>query len=278
VKEQLAKLFEQLVLPAFRFSYSLTCNEQKSKQLVIDAWAVLLIRREEEFHKRYTVLGKDPSYFDKEEIEGYLFSEIWGIVVRRKEMVGQADLSPFFQLSVERRGIISLHHSLGWDLSRIGNTLGFDHTTVCEFLNGARMQLGKYGHTNPSAHSNKKSKLESGDVTPKSSGSGCPLRNKVQLISEQHRYGRQYDSGSHDWLHGHLDLCSSCNQLYHSINTIFEQIDQLLPVVKLTVADINEISMQANKVLADTKIRGAGLVRDTICRLLTIFIQLVRLS
>ncbi|MBT3235488.1 MAG: hypothetical protein HN353_06030 [Bdellovibrionales bacterium] len=269
MREQLSNLFSQLVTSAYNFSYGLTRDEFVAKQLIVDAWAVMLMQREDTLRDhikqkhRQNQLGIIP-------LEEYLFAEIWGIATRRRDDTDLQARAPFFILPIDMRGVVTLRHIEGWSLQRISSTLKLDFARASELLNGARMQLEKYGNRD---HDLSTSEKAQGGITD---GVGCAMRNRVQLQGEKQRYDRMRDGEGQEWLHGHLDRCSSCNQLYHSNNSLLEQIDQLLPIVKLNTSDIGEIQRKADGVLEDLKVQGGWFGQDIICRLLTIFLQLVR--
>lgn len=146
-KGQLQNLINSLIPKFYSFAFALVPDELQAEQMVIDAYAVFLVR-EKKFIADFKYSGdsKEKAIF-KRYIMSHMVSELYKIGLKRssqlrvlkKSEYGQYD--SFYQLKTNQRAVLFLKESFKYSIEGIQEILGLEKYQVIETLYNGRQSI-----------------------------------------------------------------------------------------------------------------------------------------
>lgn len=146
-KVELQTLVNSLIPKFYSFAYALVPDELQAEQMVIDAYAVFLVR-EKNFITEFKYKGdKKEKSAMKKFIMAHMLSELYQTGLKRAsqlKVLGQRDhgqYDSFYRLKANYRAILFLKESFNMTAAGIQEVLGLEKYQVIEALYNARESI-----------------------------------------------------------------------------------------------------------------------------------------
>lgn len=146
-KAQLQTLLNSLIPKFYSFAYALVPDELQAEQMVIDAYAVFLVREKKfitEF--KYTGDKKEKSIL-KKFLMAHMVGELYKMGLKRSSQLriltqrDHGQYSSFYQLKTNQRAILFLKESFKYSIEGIQEILGLQKYQVIETLYNGRHSI-----------------------------------------------------------------------------------------------------------------------------------------
>lgn len=146
-KAQLQTLVNSLIPKFYSFAFALVPDELQAEQMVIDAYAVFVVREKNFIAKfKYSDDKKEKSIF-KKYIMSHMINEIFKMGVKRSSQLrilgnrNHGQYESFYNLKTNQRAILFLKESFKYNVETIQDILGLEKYQVIETLYNGRQSI-----------------------------------------------------------------------------------------------------------------------------------------